>query len=389
MADVGSIYAETGRDIASHISSAFQRLHAEHQKEEDARQRVQGVLDAAKTIQVNDPKTGKPKPFFSPDQVRTVQHLLDLHKAAQAGAMAGAFGMGQHAANRAAMLNNAQAGPLTYTTKDGTFLWNPSSGGFSQINPRDPKTGLTASASTNEAQKAQAFKARAADQQQKQFDKTLGTYGVNRAQLFNPNGMELGVQQGGQFFVPGQTNPLTKTTPFPNDPKTGAFDKSQANAVRVGYRAPVYPLDAKTGEPDTEQKPIDPGKPGTILTPDELTALQHQAISMGDPRYASAQQTIDYATGLLQKGQGQLPNGADAQQTIQNAQLYMQKARSALSPGRTANPEYIKQILGAAANKATDVTSQVSGDHEVAPQQVDQPAPPPPPDEPNPADGGE
>src|ERR1044072_5433302 len=144
MADAGEIYAQTGRDIGDHIFSAFSHLAARRQQEDRARQQVQGILDAAKTVQVTDPKTGKPKPFFSPEQVQTVQHLLDQHKAYQAGAMAAGFGMSKDILQRAAVMNQSMQGPIYKQDQFGVHQYNPHTGVWSTVNPRDPQSGLHA-----------------------------------------------------------------------------------------------------------------------------------------------------------------------------------------------------------------------------------------------------
>lgn len=358
MADVGSIYAETGRDIASHISSAFQRLHAEHQKEEDARQRVQGVLDAAKTIQVNDPKTGKPKPFFSPDQVQTVQHLLDLHKAAQAGAMAAGMGMGANALARIRQQQALAGGPVSGHLPDGTPIIVGPTGAAHTYVPRNQQ-GQTANSILTQNRQAQIANSRNAFARQQAFDAQLKQAGVNRFSLFNQGeGVEGGKIVNGKFILPGQDmsgKPVNAPPPDPNEPDggkayqaaiakmvipvtaNGNFDQNQITEYRLGKRDP---------DPKGATPALQAGSTGHFLSKDDYQGLQDQAIYMGDPN--------------LQRNKMWLESNKDSPDYADNLASYrnqIKQARAVMDPAHPSyNPEYRAQVLSAGARSGTDTT---------------------------------
>ena len=351
----GEYYAEAGRSLGAHISSAFQQLAARRREEDKQRQQVQGILDVAKTIQVNDPKTGKPKAFFTPDQVQMVQHLLDQHKAYQAGAAAASLGMGKGILQRAAQMNQTMQGPIYKQDQYGVHQYNPHTGVWSTVNPRDPNTGLTAGQSATQTRLSQAARARTQDAQQKQFDSTLKGLGINRQQLFDPHALEGGAMVGGQFYVPGQIDPNTGVAPIPAD-KDGNFDQSKITAFRVGYRAPVWPTNDK-GVPKKDLPPIDKGKPGTVIQPEDLQAYRDQALSLADPKFKQALMAPQWALGQDPEAptNPQDPGSQTVGQVLQNAQDYAESMRKAA----LTNPEYRRRVLGAATSAATDTTTQM------------------------------
>jgi hypothetical protein len=359
--DAGEIYAQTGRELGHTIASAMQRHEEIHRQQDKVQQQVQGLLDGAKTLTINDPKTGKPKPFFSPEQVQHVQSLLDQHKAYQAGSLAAGMGMGANAIARIRQQQAMSGGPVSGHLPDGTPIIVGPTGAVHTYVPRNAQ-GQTTNSQITQNRQAQIANARNAMARQTGFDTELSKQGLNRMSLFSPNvaaGVEQGAVYNGKFYTPGEPavgpdkKPLktTVTKPDPANPgqttseevpivpvmagADGSFDRAQVNAVRVGYQ----PADPKNATAPG-------GKPGKILSMDDFNALQEQAVYMGDPNAQRAKQWLDNNK-----------DSPDYEANQKRYQGYLQKARAMMDPTQTVyNPEYRSQVLSAGGKSSTDTT---------------------------------
>src|SRR5947199_8011436 len=102
MADAGEIYRHSISSFGNSIAEGIKYYQTRYEREKQMLDTVQGYLDVAKKLQVQDPKTGKPKNFFNDEQLNTVQQLIKEHKAYQAGSTAAALGIGKGLLQRAA-----------------------------------------------------------------------------------------------------------------------------------------------------------------------------------------------------------------------------------------------------------------------------------------------
>src|SRR6266478_1350934 len=73
---------------------------AKYRKDSQDLQAIQGMLDVARRIQTPDQKTGKPKNFFSDQQIQDIQRLIDTRNAKAAGAQEMALGIGKGMVDR-------------------------------------------------------------------------------------------------------------------------------------------------------------------------------------------------------------------------------------------------------------------------------------------------
>lgn len=297
--DIGRGYRSAGDDLAE----MFKEFGKRHDKEKAMREVVQGYLNVAKGIQTQDPKTGKPKPFFTEDQLSTVQHLLDRHQAYQAGSAAAAMGMGKNMvqtvrtaeAKQAAAAEKAKAqqqtmmqGPVTTTDRTGRgYIWNPHTGAW-QTNTAVPRN--TAGQTTEEQANLQKdMQTKMAAQQQLQrtgFATALKSMNLSPQALFDPSKQESGTVVPGRGFLNGDAMVNEYGTGDPNQPPP------EFTHVRIGYEPPQLDKNGKVAV-DKKGKPIDPGVPGRVLSLPEFNALRDTQASLAGPTASDAWKWIN------------------------------------------------------------------------------------------------
>ncbi len=182
-------YPGGGTNWGAPLAQALTRMGIEHKKKQAMLDTVQGYLDVAKNIQTTDPKTKKQKPFFTPDQLTTVQHLVDQGKAYQAGSAASAMGIGKNLLQRAQSANAQSANAANpFVMHDGRRYISSQKGELKPDTavPRNKDTGQTFNQQFNDALKVRGFDQRTLAAHNKGVDNMLKNAGINRAQLFDP-----------------------------------------------------------------------------------------------------------------------------------------------------------------------------------------------------------
>ena len=293
--NLGSGISSAGDDIGNAIA----RMGIQMQKDKQDHETVQAMLDSAKQMQVPDMRTGKPKNFFSDDQLHHIQRLIDQKKYHAAGAMEATFGIGKDMFNRiqtAAAKQQAaldaenqrqramQQGPvLTTVPGHGNYRWTGKEYVPDTAVPRN-QMGLSAedqlnlqrgvNKDANQAQTAQ-FKAQeyAKTAQTKIFNAFLKSNGIDSpTDLFDPT-----IQQGGVA-----------------SPQTGFVQTDPANGPQTHIRFYHKPpeVDDK-GNPilNAQGNPVG-GKFGVTLPTSQVVDMQNAAASLAGPQAVQALQWL-------------------------------------------------------------------------------------------------
>lgn len=279
------------------IADAIRRMGIEHQKQKASLDTVQGYLDAAKTIQVTDPKTGKPKQLFTPDQVQFVQQAIDQKHSELAGARAAALGIGKNILQRTASASAQAANAANpWIIHDGRRYMLDKSG-FPKVDtavPRNAATGQTAGQQFRQGLQFSAAQQRTMAAAQKGTAEMLKAHNITATDLFDPSMVTPGTIDKGLFVASGQPTPPPQGSGFgkvmneiagafggqatiDSSPSPEATPAPTPSHVQVGKIDPTY-----TQTADGKYRVADKGRPGALLTNEQFQAFQDQAAKL-DP----------------------------------------------------------------------------------------------------------
>lgn len=308
-------YPGRGENWGAPLGQALARIGIEHRKKTAMLDTVQGYLNVAKGITTTDPKTGKPKPFFTPDQLNTVQQLISQGKAYQAGAAASALGIGKNLATNAARAN-AKASMATdpFFMRDGRRYIYDSKGVPKPDTavPRSAEYGQTAEQQINNSIALRGFNQRTLAAHNKGVDNLLKSNGVTRASLFDPAQVQPGsltadgsftnftgkptvtpATQGneGAFIFGGADTEIPGTPETTTPPVTPTHYRVGAVQPVWGQPAGVHVLKDADGndlQVDASGKPmpyrlLNKPSPGTVMSINQYQALQDAVAKGGAP----------------------------------------------------------------------------------------------------------
>lgn len=307
-------YPGRGENWGAPLGQALARIGIEHRKKTAMLDTVQGYLNVAKGITTTDPKTGKPKPFFTPDQLATVQNLVNQGKAYQAGSAASALGIGKNLAQRAEAANAQSYNAANqHVLRNGVrYNVNPKTGAETPDTGKPVNQyGQTAEQQFNDALKLRGFDQRTLAAHNKGVDQMLKNAGVNRTNLFDPSAIQPGTVSKDGSFVPvggtptptptpqglvgetqaigdklfgnfgGQSTPTPTPTPEATPPPDPTHYLVGARPPSISYKQELDSNGKATGN----FKPVmlDNGSAGTVMSIDRFQSLQDEAAKGGAP----------------------------------------------------------------------------------------------------------
>jgi hypothetical protein len=393
MADVGEMYRQGLSSFGHNLAEGIKDYQTRYERDKAMLDTVQGYLDVAKKLQVPDPKTGKPKNFFSDEQLNTVQQLIKERKAYQAGATASALGIGKGLIQRA-----AAASQSPFISHDNRrYLLNPKTGAVKPdtAQQRD-QFGETRATQFNQKFRLNQSEQRALAAKQKGVDEMLKPYKLTRGDLFDTAKV-----QPGTLDKDGTFTPFTPPSAQPNAPKGGpsfanifgglaptdlpmsdegsqssdtstpAPKQAKPTHVLVGYTPPTYVPEMKAGSdgspvPTGKYKITNKGTPGTVLSNDQYQSLQDSVAEAGHPIPSMGAdgkpffQNPTSALGWLRKP-GNIEN--DPQMAERTRQTLVRSVTGAGAGTVQAQPEVnVEQLPDSGSTNVDTTDTQDSGD---------------------------